>query len=503
MKLKKYIIIAIMLFFFLPVQGQYLSNRQKRSMNEKLVSLLNLYSNYMTFGEQYMADSFVDLFENGESSVYCDFSAHEKFSGQITARQYSEYSSSLSLIQAEITDVERGAYVFDGKNWRTTLTFSKELSYIDELGVYFSGVNKLKLDCVFEDKWENFRIDSISGEDMSETSLPGHFVVVGKSSPYDEKLYTEKGSLIFNEFGQTVSTSSTFNVLDDDVFFKKKLVGSTARYDLLKFDYSIKCLRVKPRLAYSPFAYRVSSSQVLSSKSSSFEGGLDFGYIFPSNNRFRFGLNIGVGISISSLDLNFGAAEYKVPYYERNKADGVYEKAERYYSISSASEGFSFTDITVPLYASFEYRLKGWSLILDLGPKINLNVSVKPKSFELAAKACSSTSGFPTTYETVSFPDGFLFPGNYSRNRYDVSVFGDLGADINITRSSSFMIRVGYEVGVTPCYESSEKSWFDSKTNIFPIIYRNGQDIRVRSFVDCISFSRNALYISVGWKWKL
>lgn len=502
MRLQKTILSVVLILLSLTIQAQSLSNRQSRHMNEKLLSLLEQYSSYVVFTEPYMRTSFVDLFENGDGKVFCDYVAHESFSKQISAGKYSEYSSSFALIQSDISDVERGEYTFDGAKWRTTLCFVKNLAYIDELGVYFCGKNKLTLNCVYEKEWDSFKVESVSGECLDGQMPSGRFTVVEQASDIDNLLYTEEGKVEFNDFKQAIVASTSFSVSDDDIFFKKKVMGSTPRYDLLKFEYSIKHLRLKPRFSYAPFAYRVSGPEGLSSKSSAMEGGIDFGYVFPSKSPFKFGLNIGLGISSSSLDLSYGATSFDVPYYVKDPNTGAYSTMYRHYSVNSVSEGLSLMDVTVPAYMSFEYKVKRIAVVLDLGPKINLNISTKPKAYVMDASAYSS--GAASESKAVSFlQPGYLFPGNYARNTYDISVFGDLGVDVSVSKTSAFSFKIGYEMGLTPCYASSELPWLNPSANIYPAIFRNGEDIMVRSFVDCISYYRNALSFSVGWKWKL
>lgn len=510
----KRLYIIIIYFIFLPAiaYGQILTNIQKRQMNTELLNLLDKYEEYSSFSESHMQYGYLSLFRNPKASVYCDFIASEEFGKTISAEEYAANIADTTIIKTLyppfLRNVRKSDYKFLDGVWHAYLSFDRTISYIDGFGIFFTGDYNLVLDCEYNFTENYFLISSISGKKNVGNELPNNAVIVRKTSNNDDFVSIDGEKLAFNEFNQAVTHRGNFSFNDDDVVLKAKEVKKAPKYSIYEFSYLPKKFRLRAYYDFAPFsAYKVDSQVEFSSvKSSGSEFGLEFGYMWRISKRARMGLGIGFGMSMSSLLLTKDNTNYTIVSSDYSKGSDTFSTFNRNYSLSHVTEGISFKDFAVPFYGSWEQSLgKVVAFSLDLGVKIHLNAKteITPYSIEGSVSNTYVGQSVPFLSEKITTADGYLSPSSYKRNVYDVSAFVKGGFDIKLFRMVFFTLKVGYEKGFTPSFQSAGNSWCSETESIYPVVYSKGQNMKVRSFIDCISYSRQSIMFEAGIKFKL
>ena len=96
----------------------------------------------------------------------------------------------------------------------------------------------------------------------------------------------------------------------------------------------------------------------------------------------------------------------------------------------------------------------------------------------------------------------FVAPNTYDKNIFELSAMANLGADFSLYKRMIYAtLRVGYEYGILSSYDSDLRPYDTSK----PVVYHaaEGEHVAVNSLISGMSFVRNALWISLGFKFKL
>ena len=101
----------------------------------------------------------------------------------------------------------------------------------------------------------------------------------------------------------------------------------------------------------------------------------------------------------------------------------------------------------------------------------------------------------------------FLVPSSYVPENV-ISLYGTAGFNINLVRQIVLLnLRVGCEYGMDNIHTSNENEMYKKNSGsqgIYPLIYseRVGDDVAVRSFMDCVSFKRQSLWLEAGLMFK-
>lgn len=512
--MRKFLAVCILIAACVCVDAQTLSNTQRRALNTQLLELLTNYETYSSFSESYMNRAYQSLFVSPEAKVYCDYPTSQSFMKTVSARDYASFSSSeFSMLQVELNNVKKSSYVYDGGVWKISLSMIKKISYIDRLGANFTGSAEIVLNCEYSFSNDQFKIASIQGENLNKEDKPWYlfpgnrFVAVRKAQPRDTTVIYNGNTLKFDEFGFAYTRDASFDYSDSDVTLKVQEQDRTSMYTLYNFSYRFLRARLRVHADIAPiFAYAVTSPVDFSSvKSMAYGAGADLGYMLPLGSHFKFGVYMGAALSMGKLSLEVNDVKYGIPLSAIDgKSDGFREYT-RTYNLSSVTEGFDFMDVVIPLFLSAEVNIgKRCSLLFDAGARLNLNTktTVTPYRIDGTFMDAYNDTGEIINQGTLAVENRFLKPVSYKRNTYDVSVFGRLGLDIMVHKMHSVFLRASYEYGLTPMYSSASNKWLNPAEGIYPVYYYQGKDVPVRSFADCISYKRNAVWFDLGYKFK-
>lgn len=478
-------------------------------MNLRLLELVNRYEDYGNLKESYLADAYLSLFTSPEAPVFCDRPSSPKYNKSIPVAEFVKTSLGDSLFFVVLKSVKRSEYIFSEGNWEVKLLLDRKISYCDAAGVNFTNESSLILNCRYFKYEEQFRIFSIEGavknpdHSLPWVEFPGQkFSVVQMSHPEDTSVFVQGKRLAFSEYGQAFTSSDSYEYSDDDVVLKKNVTGSTDAYTLYTFSYKARRFRLRFFFDYAPVsAFAVTSDiKSLESKSSAMSFGVEFGHMWPVSKSVKLGLNAGIGLSMSNLDLTAENESYSVAMSGASKTSDGYTDYQRTYRLSKVQEGMKFTDFFVPLYFSSEFRLaRKVTMTLDVGPKLNLNAKMTLTPYSISGDV---TDGYTGQTTPLSVDNRFMHPVSYRRKTYDLSVVGRIGLDFPIAGMHSIGFRIGYEYGISDTFKSDMNQWLSSDGSEVPVYYYKGKDVAVRSFADCISYRRNAIWFGIGYKLK-
>lgn len=512
--MKKFLLCSILLFSSLVVVfGQRLTNYDRRHMNDKLLETVISYENYASFAESHMQYSFVDLFSTADAKVFCDYIASSRFGSQLTASDYASYSAETIHVKfVEVRNLKKSDYKFQGGKYRVTVQFDKCLEYEDELFTYFATTDEtiggdfhITMECEFNKEEDKFFIISISGMLNANSTFPsGKFVVIERKNDRDELLKVNGRPLKYNAFNEAYAEGETAPIFaDEDIITKTTTVGQTDRYSKVNYSYKETRFRLRAGITAAPIsAYSVTSPvSFTSEKSSLYEASVDFGYALPIGAKAKLAFYAGLGLSYSQLDLGVQNINYD---YELS--DQLSKTYFRRYQINNVTEGLSFVDILIPVYASYEVSLgKSFALSFDAGVKLYLNTKTTVHPYTVSGSTSTVYgASIENTSQLPSVISQYMVPASYMRNTYDVAAFGKLGFEYKVKDRRYIYLKVGYMHGLTESYKSSLNEWYNAAEGIYPFVYsaKSDSDIAVRSFADCISYKRSALTFDLGFRMK-
>lgn len=541
--MKRACLIVVALCLMLPMvsSAQTLSNSQKRLINEKVWNTIEAYEGYMSMRDKNETKYiFAPLFTE-DAEVICDVLGVLPYLEMMSVEDYIQKVADNTGgrgISARIYDVRMSKFQYlDGK-WIVPVTFKKQLSYFDNNGIYFDinryyqgDILDMTMNILYDEATDECHIKSINGDVAPSPVFPkGRYIIIeedkvggdnisGRDRRLLASLKADGKELSFDEDGIGIYNKDThFGIKDIDVKVSPiaDMSQSTEAYDIISFDLKKRSSRLKLRAAYAPFAYKVSNAgEALSKpKSNAFEVGIDYGTTFVIGRNSKMGFYIGAGVSFSNLKLNAkSGATYT--YNTSVKDNGIYRPLNVKYTIHSAEESVSYTDIFVPIYFEAEHRLDAKSRFVitwNVGLKPYLNLQAKVKNPYMVTFSVSDNyegNYLPDDKYTANKEfDNFIEPNSYKKNLYDASVFGNLGLDFGAVPNVLYIaLQVGYERGFLKSYESDKSAYLgDNQYPIVPEMDEAGMKVTghqaVSSLISGITTERNALWISLGVKLK-
>lgn len=501
--------------------AQTMSNAERRYINSRVLSLIEEYERLASLYDEESQYYFESLFEKGpESIVFCDMIGSESYLKSIPVSEYiHQLSTYASTVTTVIKDVRKGTMTYVDGKWYIPVTMKKTFEYIDKDGYVFSVADyhksdiDIKMNVVYDQERDECAITSIEGAMQSDKSFPeGRFLIVNKSDDmsiryqeYFSSLKIGDDNVVFNEFDQAVLPSGEASVDDIDVKVMMDTLSKGFNYDVVSFTFKPKKTRMKLRYGYSPNAFNVvNNSTLMDVESPAMELGFDIGFAAKAGRKSKFGLYTGVGIMKS--DFHFTQASSSRYTYNTSKlnADKIWEPVNVSYTIKSANESVSYLDLFVPVYFEFEHGIGKYLMISwSLGAKGYYNINVSPTDHNVQFNysiSSDNTSGDKSLVK--KFDTSF-----YQTSPFDVSVFGNLGLDVNILQRKIYlMLRAGYEYGIMTTFKSNLASYYQADSPAsHPVIYDAAQDqhIIVHPMINGLEFSRRGWWFSAGFKFKL
>jgi len=491
-------------------------------MNRLMLSTLDDYARTGSFSSSDDIRDFLSLFEDIDSPcVFNDILGAPGFKQMTTPTTYTRAISTEEggMLSFDISKVRKeGNFYLDGGKWHRRITFNKDILYIDSSvytgeagGVFFDtkqtypgegGCIHLVMDLVYDPEQDLCLISSIrpAGEIPASALDASRFTVVVRPETQVEGEVLHNGRpLNYNEYGQTFLENRELSFSNDVYAVKTVVEGVSDYYDVLHLQFrKLHHFRFKPRYSMTMGGKAFSMDNApesvnFSSSSKATEMGLDVGFLFLSGKHARTGLYSGAAYSSSRLEMTAGNFSYDF-------------LPGRTYQITSVEEAYSYTDIMVPLYLESEFSLGRWvNLSLDLGAKFYIAQDTKVQTpYHVVGTVAGSS------LDLNGDRNGFLDPGYYGKNPYDLSFFANLEVDVRAYYKFLYVfVSGGYEYGIPallPAYSpETVKTYFlpSGTSPVFPVVYGGGKDLLFRSFSQSISFHRQSIWLSFGLKIKL
>ncbi len=521
--MKRGYILFLLVTLLLPVTlaAQTLTNQQRRNILDKVLTVVEEYerlASLATDGDEY---EFKQLFVDG-ATVDSDIMGDISYMTPVTVDEYIKRLQSAG-VYTEIKDVIKSELSYSERGWRIPVSFSKQLYYYDNNGVYFNirkyygqDINVV-MNLLYNDETDMCYIESVNVRNDSPKQFPkGKFIIVdnngrsvdSRADRYFHMLKVDNAPLSFDENGYAIYGANTEFAVDDYDVEVTQVVDedrATEAYDFVDFNFVRRSQRAKLKLAYAPFAYNVLGNDKLAKpKSNAFDVGIDYGFTFGSGRKSKMGMLFGAGLSFSSVTLGLGQElknTHVVPVL--NTATDMYDMNSYTYNITNAIEEVSYVDLYVPVYFEIEHMLgpKGRVMLSwNFGVKSYLNLSAKVKT-PYTVTFSTLINNNPVGEHTMTF-DSFIVPNTYAKNLFDLSGVANLGIDYNVVKNRLYVnASVGYEHGIMSSYESNKQVYSNP---VLPKVNKNGivEHVAVNSLISGITMKRQALWISLGLKYK-
>lgn len=519
------LVFALLLALSVPSEGQTLTNREKRHINDRLLALIHEYertADLFDEDEQYV---FCSLFTNEQMPVTCDIIGFPGYLEDMPVSDYVDAIKSEALtFMVEVKDVVKGEMKPMGNGYEIPVQFRKSISYIDRNEYMFSTEQYYQTDLImnmtvsYDMDTDLCVITGLEAKIESEREFPrGRFYIVNKSDLYDveqkyhkyiDGLKVGSSTITYNEFDQAYLSPGELTTGDLDVRVFPDTLKRGFNYDVVRFGFDVRKTRLKLHAAVAPFgAYNVQAPTYLTSKTNAFEAGLDIGFTWSAGKASKMGFYFGAGVSMSYIGLSM-EPEKPISYdYTTSVLDpgcGLFKDMKIGYEILSAQEQMKFTDIYVPVYFEVEHRAGRHMMISwNFGVKGYYNMNVSP-SYTVNGRVQIDNKAF----ESFEIKDGpFISPLSYSRNPFDVSVCGNLGFDINLFKQRAyFSVKAGYEYGLKDSYSNQGLAYYDVSKKIYPVVYDPAgrqRNVAFHSLITDLKFRRQAVWLQAGFKFKI
>ena len=514
------------------IAAQTPDNKDARLMNYRILEAIEEYTRTSTLYDISYQHDFLKLFGDVKSAcIYNDLMNSPLYQKMVSPEDYvRQYTPGEDMmLETDVANLRyAGPYEFRNGKWYRKITVQKTIKIIDSR-YYFDGAGgilydsaqlypdepyfNLEIELVYDPASDKAMINAVDialSKPKTPVDKDRYSVVIKSNTKYDQRVLSNGKALVFNDFDEAFAEYNTYGLNDEDVRIVSTEVASCELYNVLQLKFVPKHFRLKTHTSFAPFgAYDIQTSDGINAKSSAMEFGMDIGYTFSVGSA-KMGPFIGLAASLSKIALSKYNFSYAYPGSITDHSGLLYT---RNYTIDSAEEGLSFTDLLIPVYWGAEHNIgKRLRLTWDIGAKVYIDMNLKTSEYTVSGKSYATYSDGNTVADSQSNGLGafnqaytkFLVPVDYTREPYEISAFADLGFDVKFSADWSANISFGYEYGLTWAYQSSMSKYFDADEGILPFVYSVSEttDIPVRSFFDCISYRRQGLWINVGFKYK-
>lgn len=539
--IRYYIVLCTFLFAFCgSAFAQNFTNAESRKINTMLLDVIDRYEDFAGVYDEDSEYEFLRLFQSPDSPVYAGdlllgYGVDETIPASEYATKMLDFTPNVAVT---ISKIRKGQAYYENDMLYIPISLQKSIEYTD-------GNLILSSDIFYDDKFdltllmacdienEKCKIASITGSIDSEDVFPMNFIVIRRPEPsssnlkMEDMLTVDGKKLEYNDFDYAIVPEGKldpiqFKEVMHEVRINSELVDSTFRHKEMTYDFKKTRGRFKIRNKYAPMsAYTLTNAPSgISAKSWAYELGFDLGFGVPvgSTGASRFGLFIGIAASYSDLTLINGGFDYNYSlneYHTTPNRLGSYDLVARTdysFEISSVKENVTFVDLMVPLYMSFDHRFgkKGrvwlnWNFGLKAYMNMNDIIGLNMSSYVPEGRLTVTDAIKQYCLYDCSFNENiseFIATPDYSKESYELSAAANAAFYIKLSRSAFLTLGAGYELGLTDSHISTRTEYFDSG-RVYPFVSDvNNKVIATHSMYDSVSFTREALWVDLGFMFK-
>lgn len=366
--------------------------RERRAGLLAAISLIEDYERKSRIVDAKSVSSFKQLFVNEKTMIYNDLLGLSTET-RLTVDEYARLQSEgTKLPSITIMNVKNDAVEFDGKMWHIHCSFDKKIAYYDTCGIrlesekIYNKNHKIKTSIVYDPLTASCLFESIDGSlDTRPVSID--YKVFKASHAHDNKLLYNGKKLDFDIDDNSVFFPygidySGFEFKDPDVV--TNLIEDNAH--TVHMQYSSLRWRISPyyNVTLGDYYSISMSSDNMLTESSGKEFGVNIGYTFPSQSKFKISLNSGVACTFTNVSISASACNFK--YQASKEADVDNDSYERYYEYEGGHEKIGMGFIAIPLFLDFDLRFnKYFSAYAQVGVRNYLNTTTKLTDYSASA----------------------------------------------------------------------------------------------------------------------
>lgn len=455
-----------------------LTSSEERKIRLKVVEILEEYGKYSAIDQDFeeYAESFRALFANGEAKHYNDLN-YMAYGESLNIKDYiTALSSRSSTTRTAIKNVRCKSIQEEDGKVVVICTFDKYVNVTNECGIEFSSEffnfddYHLTARITYDRGTDLCLFDNISGTSNRRFTLPNDYRVLKVDNNERVELLYDNRPLLTNAMGQTfIPSTAKVKSTDPDIIIKMKQEDDKCH--IWSVSAKAKHWRVMPHVDMGMGeALNIPKSDMgVETKSSSFNMGVDFGYVFPSRSILKAGVFGGIGFSQTTLDMSLKNSEYS--FMSIADVDG--DSYMRHYRDLSIDESIKLTDLTVPIYLDLELHLsRVFSIFTDLGVRVGLNMSKKMDKLSGQSYVYGIYPQYQNLYmdETWGYngfgnqefsSNNFVEDDLSSVNGFNADAMGRIGFRFNIPGSSiAFELSGSYLMGLTEVIKK-DNSYYD------------------------------------------
>ncbi len=517
--IQRILIVTSILLTGLYGSAQDLTYNEKIQLNKDAVELLMKYSETCRLDEYSYPSEFEQLFEkNAHNFIFNDLMGLSD-ADSISVKDYITLLSKKNVLNPDITikNIKNiKAWKLDSKHF-LKLSFEKQMEYSKKSsGTLMHSLNHYESPYLYEmticsnqESGECYIVDLKSEIPNGKSRLPLDYTHVKNTDPRDSVVTISGTPLKFYRGQALVKRNAIFKYHDDDVKLNALTVGDEDNYHYV-FEYKPKRWRVTANADISMESFLTApESNVMNVKQSIKDFGIDVGYIFPSKSKVKFGIFLGVGMSLGSMQIAIDRLNYN--YSAPGKADIDGDEYQRYVSIYNMLQQTEFKHLTMPLYADIEYRFSNRvGIYANLGIKAYVNIG--SSTWDLAYG--SDVYGAYPEYGNLTIKEP-LFNDFGAHNVSSIGMWqtnlcpigldaiGGLGVRVKLFGPVLLNIGARYQFGIMPIIK-----WYGNVYPLYngttteskaPLVYRVENGTTVRNLTNYTGdISHNLVNLNIG-----
>lgn len=425
-KYVKYICGLVLAFCIVQeMRAQRPSVVMERLLTEEALTTVDNYISQIALGDEEVYYSFLELFAKDDAPVYNDLFGLSS-AESLPLKEYANLlNTETKNTQIHIANIRKDKIWRENDRWKVQISFEKNVAYSNKCGVYLSSQDfyeknyLIKMTLAYDEESRTCKIERVDGTIDSNKSLPdGYYVFISKSKK-DANLSYQGKPLTFNSYGQTFINSplknTDFEYKDPDT---KLVITKDDVCRLLSASYTEKRMRLK--LHYdlnmgSALSVGNVGKEILKGCSQN-KLGVDIGYIFPAQSKFKTGIFGGLGIENTQMDLAYQSTKYT---YETNE-DVDKDTYDRQYSDLNISQSIKYSTLNIPVYFDFSLNFNKYvGLYVDLGTKMNFAIS----------NSVGATQGSATVTGVYPHYQNLVIGGDWGYNGFGYHDYSDSDLD--------------------------------------------------------------------------
>lgn len=470
--MKKYIFALIASVMATGSVAQTMTSQEEREFYQKVYALFSEYAQSAAVSDEEEEYTFRKLFVNNDLQIGNDLMSLSR-EPKLAVNDYVVTLQNAKRVKVMVRNIKKDGPIEDnGDEWTLPVAFEKAISYsncgtlfnsYDYFGEYYRlraiiSLNKGTKECYISEldidpKYEalvfpeNFTVLERTREDENK-----------RDYKRDSKLTINGRDVRWNLYGQVILHPEDKIKYNNSDIEREVITEGKCGGTKIRANYSDKSFRIRPNVGFALSGFNKlndADASVNTPTDNEVSFGVDFGYVLPSTSKFYVGFFAGIGISSNSLKMTMESGTDEIP---KCTADEDYDSYTRHYTFNGVTQELKASDLTIPIYADFEYQLIPMlSAYADLGLRVQMSSGKWSANID-KYETCGIYSGYgsdPLVIKGDVDLNGFGKWSGLSLNvdetgwesKMSINVLAGLGLRVNLTKSVAFDAGIQYIMG--------------------------------------------------------